>query len=224
LTKYFKNKGHQGNPKKRIVQPNVTEIDHLTSEVLKMSMSCVVFKVNLMSCVVFKVNLMSCVVFKVNLIKNLKQWWVETGATRHVCVEKMMFSSYKEMDEENLYMRNSSTSKVLVVGKVILKMTFEKLFTLSNANYIVDIRKNLVFGSLLSKNSIKMVLKSDKYIFSKSDMFVEKMYLCDELFKMNIMIIVTNDENNNKSVSSFYLFESYGVWHSKLSHVKPKTL
>jgi len=214
LTKYFKSKGHQGNPKKRIVQPNVTEIDHLTSEVLKMSMSCVVFKV----------NLMSCVVFKVNLIKNLEQWWVETGATRHVCVEKMMFSSYKEMDEENLYMRNPSTSKVLVVGKVILKMTFEKLFTLSNAHYIADIRKNLVFGSLLSKNSIKMVLKSDKYIFSKSDMFVEKMYLCDELFKMNIMIIVTNDENNNKSVSSFYLFESYGVWHSKLSHVKPKTL
>jgi len=103
-------------------------------------------------------------------------------------------------------------------------MTFEKLFTLNNVHFIADIRKNLVFGSLLSKNSIKMVFKSDKYILSKNDMFVEKRYLCDEFFKMNIMIIVTNDENNNNIVSSFYLFKSYGVWHINLSHVKPKTL
>jgi len=68
-----------------------------------------------------------------------------------------------------------------------------------------------VFGSLLRKNSIKMVFKSNKYILSKNNMFVEKRYLCDELFKMNIMIIVINDENNNNIVSSFYLFESYGV-------------
>jgi hypothetical protein len=47
LTKDFINKGHQGNPKKRIAQPNVTEVDHLTSEVLDMNMSSVVFKVNL---------------------------------------------------------------------------------------------------------------------------------------------------------------------------------
>lgn len=103
-------------------------------------------------------------------------------------------------------MRNSSTSKVLVVGKVILKMTFEKLFTLNNYNAVI--RKNLVFGSLLSKNNIKMIFKSDKYILSKSDMFAEKRCLCDELFKMNIMIVVTDDENNNKIISSFYLFES----------------
>jgi hypothetical protein len=54
LTKDFRNKGYQGNPKIRIVQPNVTEVDHLTSEVLEMNMSCVVFEVN--------------------LIKNLEQW------------------------------------------------------------------------------------------------------------------------------------------------------
>jgi len=91
----------------------------------------------------------SCVVFKVNLVKNIEQWWVETGVTRHICAAKRMFSTYKEMDEENLYMRNS---------------------------------------------------------------------------KMNVMAIVTNDENNNKIVSSFYLFESYGVWHSSLGHLKSKTL
>ena len=36
-------------------------------------------------------------------------------------------------------------------------------------------------------------------------MFVEKMYLCDDLFKMNNITIVTNDENKNKNVF-FLLF------------------
>jgi hypothetical protein len=39
-------------------------------------------------------------------------------------------------------------------------------------------------------------------------MFVGKWYMCDDFFKINVMIIVTNDENKNKIIS-FYLFESY---------------
>ena len=50
-------------------------------------------------------------------------------------------------------------------------------------------------------------------------MFVEKRYMYDDLFKMNVMVIVTNDKNNNKIVSSLYLFKSYDVWHYKLGHV-----
>jgi hypothetical protein len=68
-----------------------------------------------------------------------------------------MFYTYKEVDGENLYMKNSSTSKVLDVGNVILKITFEKLFTLNNVLHVNDIRKNLVCGLLLSKNGFKMV-------------------------------------------------------------------
>jgi len=58
-----------------------------------------------------------CVVFEVNLINNPKQWLVDTGATRYVCTKKRVFFTYKEVDGENLYMRNSSTSKLLEVGK-----------------------------------------------------------------------------------------------------------
>jgi hypothetical protein len=46
------------------------------------------------------------------------------------------------MDGEKLYMRNSSTSKVLGGGKVTLKMTSRKLFTLNNVLHVTIIRKN----------------------------------------------------------------------------------
>jgi hypothetical protein len=70
---------------------------------------------------------------------------VDTGATRYVCTKKRVFFTYKEVDGENLYMRNSSTSKLLEVVKIILKITFGKLLTLNNALYIADIIKNIVW-------------------------------------------------------------------------------
>jgi hypothetical protein len=44
-------------------------------------------------------------------------------------------------------MENSSTSKALGVGNVILKMIFGKLLTFNNVLHTADIRKNLVSGS-----------------------------------------------------------------------------
>jgi hypothetical protein len=93
-----------------------------------------------------------------------------------------------------------------VLKKVILNTTYEKFITLNNVLHIGSIRKNLVFGLLLSKNSFKMVFESDKFILSKSDIFIDKRYHYDDFLKINVMTIVTIDENNNKIVSSSYLF------------------
>ena len=51
---------------------------------------------------------------------NTKEWWVDTGATRHVCSDKKMLSSYQTIDNgEQLFMGNSSSSKVEGEGKVV---------------------------------------------------------------------------------------------------------
>ena len=55
----------------------------------------------------------SAVVSECNLVQNPNQWWVDTGATRHVCSDKSMFSTYQKFDQqENLYMGNSAVSKI----------------------------------------------------------------------------------------------------------------
>lgn len=88
-------------------------------------------------------------------------------------------------------------------------MTFEKFLTLNNILYVVDIRKNLASGSLSSKNGFKMVFESDKFVLIKNGIIVVKGYLYDDIFKMNVITIVTKDENNN--VASSYLLEPYNV-------------
>ena len=83
-----------------------------------------------------------------------------------------------------------------------------------------EIRKNLVSTSLLVKNGFKVVFVSDKVVISKNDMYVGKGYLSDGLFKLNVMTI-NNNKNND---SSAYLLESDNLWHARLGHVNYKSL
>ena len=54
------------------------------------------------------------VVSEVNLVdSNPKEWWLDTGATRHVCSDKNVFSNLELHKGEKLYMGNSATSKVI---------------------------------------------------------------------------------------------------------------
>ncbi|KAF5957940.1 hypothetical protein HYC85_005165 [Camellia sinensis] len=69
---------------------------------------------------------------------------------------------------EQLFMDNSSTSKVEGQGKIVLKMTSGKELTLNNVLHVLDIRKNLVSGSLLSKNGFRLVFESDKFVLPKN--------------------------------------------------------
>ena len=100
---------------------------------------------------------------------NPREWWIDTGSTRHVCSDKGLFTSFEAVsNREKLLMRNSDTSEIEGQGKVILKMTSGKELTLNDVLYVPEIRKNLVSGSLLNKHGFRMVFESDKVVLSKN--------------------------------------------------------
>ena len=166
---------------------------------------------------------LSAVVSEVNLIgSNPKEWWMDTGATRHICSSKELFHTFSPTDTgEKLFMGNSATSEVQGKGNVVLKMTSGKELTLKDVLYVPDIRKNLVSGSLLNKHGFRMVIESDKVILSKNGMFVGKGYVTEGLFKLNVMTVKNINKKNN---SSAYLLESSNVWHGRLGHVNYETM
>ena len=71
-----------------------------------------------------------------------------------------------------------------------------------------------MFGSLLSKKGFKLVFESDKFVLTKSGIYVGKGYKSNGLFKMNVMTIVS--DFNNKNTSSAYMLESSNIWHGSL--------
>ena len=149
-------------------QANITEVEYLSKNVDDIDLSVVITEVNLVG-------------------GDTKEWWMDTRSTRHVCIDQNLFSSYRPVDNgEEIFMGNSSTSKVVGKGKVILKMTLSKKLTLNDVLHVPDICKNLVSCSMLSKNGFKLVIESDKFVLTKNGMYVGKGYMSNELFKINI--------------------------------------
>ena len=115
---------------------------------------------------------------------------------------------------EQLFMENSSTSTVAGQGKAILKMTSGKEFTLNNVLHVPNIWKNLVSSSLLSKNGFRLVFESDKFVLTKSGMYVGKGYMSDGLFKLNVMTVVPKLAINKNNTSFAYILES-NLWDGR---------
>ncbi|GJW63074.1 pol polyprotein [Tanacetum coccineum] len=160
---------------------------------------------------------------EVNLVgSNNNGWWIDTGATRHVCADKSMFHSFRAVDNgQKLYMGNSATADIKGEGDVVLKMTSEKELKLTNVLYVLEIRKTLVSGWLLNKFGFRLVFESDKFVLSKNQVYVGKGYAMNGMFKLNVMVV---KNEINKMNSSAYLIESSNVWHARLGHVNFNSL
>ena len=69
-------------------------------------------------------------------------------------------------------------------------MTYGKELTLTNVLYVPEICKNLVSGSLLNSHGFRLVFESDKFVLSKSGMYVGKGYMSGGMWKLNVMTII----------------------------------
>ena len=171
------------------------------------------------------------IISELNLVgSNPMEWFYDTGATRHICSNRDLFTTYKKSEsEEKLFMGNDSTSKVEGVGKVLMRMTSGKDLTLNNVLHVPDIRKNLISGTLLSKHGFGINFVSDKLVLAKNGVFIGKGYVKDGLIKMSLMTLyprtpVTASDSINKNNTIAYVVESSNIWHERLGHVNYKSI
>ena len=126
-------------------------------------------------------------VTKINILEGLGGWWIDSGATKHVCYDKTWFKTYTILDEKKkIMLGDSHTIEVVGIGEVLLKFTSGREVTLKDVFHVPNIRKNLVSGFLLNKAGFKQVFEADQYVLSKKGMFVGNGYSCDGMFKLNI--------------------------------------
>ncbi|XP_077215490.1 uncharacterized protein LOC143850059 [Tasmannia lanceolata] len=151
-----------------------------------------------------------------NMLEDGNDWWIDSGATMHVCKDRNLFSTYETVEDGSvLYMGNSSTAEVKGKGKVELEFTSGKRLTLTGVYHVPEVRKNLVSGSILNKNGFKLVFESDKFILSKGGTFVGKGYMYEGMFKLNI---------NKVNVFAYVLDSSLSLWHNRLGHVNTRKM
>jgi len=98
---------------------------------------------------------------------------VDSGATRHICANKNVFTSYTSVrdGEKQVYLGDSRTTPILRKGKVLLKLTFGKTLVLSDVLQVPSIRVNLISVTLLTKVGVKVSFESDKIVKKKKQCF-----------------------------------------------------
>ena len=117
------------------------------------------------------------------MVTNIKDWIVDSKATRHICGNISAFTFYTKVKEgeEQVFMGNLRSSPVIGKGKV-LKLTSGKVLALNDVLHVSDIRWNLVSVSLLGKVGVKIMFESEKIMLTKNDAFVGKGYCNQGLF------------------------------------------
>ncbi|GKB51561.1 zinc finger, CCHC-type containing protein [Tanacetum coccineum] len=104
-------------------------------------------------------------------------WWVDLGATVHVCKDRCWFKTYESLNDRSiLHMGNESTALVHGHGCVDLKFSSGKIVLLFNVLHVPNIRKNLVSSSVL-----KQVIESNKFVLSKHGVFIGFGYLSNQI-------------------------------------------
>ena len=85
-----------------------------------------------------------------------ESWWLDSGATIHVCHDKAFFKSYEELREfEEVLMGNHNATKVVEKGSVELKFTSREKLTLLNVFHVPNLKKNLLYANLWCKKGFK---------------------------------------------------------------------
>ncbi|CAJ2665771.1 unnamed protein product [Trifolium pratense] len=149
-------------------------------------------------------------------------WWIDSGATTHVCKDRFWFKTFIPVEDGSvLYMGDDHSAPVEGKGNVVLEFSSGKTITLFNVLYVPKLRKNLISGPVLNKLGYKQVCESDKYVLSKSGVFVGFGYYNNGMFMMNLNGVPKDSGSIFMSSSNVI---NFSLWHARLGHVNYKRM
>ncbi|GJV06718.1 zinc finger, CCHC-type containing protein [Tanacetum coccineum] len=152
-------------------------------------------------------------------------WWVDSGATSHVCKDLRWFQVCKSIEDGSFVkMGNVATEPIKGIGRVLLTFTSGKTLCLDNVLYVPGIRKNLVSEIVLNKCGYKQVLESDKYILSRHGLFVGFGYVCNGMIRLNLNYLLFNAFACMITSSHSNILSKSELWHARLGHVHYKRM
>ncbi|KAM2175214.1 hypothetical protein ACFX1Q_034643 [Malus domestica] len=123
---------------------------------------------------------------KINLVDGSEGWWVDTGASRHVCYDHSLFKTYSVAEGRKMLLGDSHSTNVAGNGEVELRFTSGKTMILKDVMHTSAMRKNLVSGFLLNKARFTQTIGAYTYTLTKNRVFVGKGYATDGMFKLNV--------------------------------------
>ncbi|GJY16031.1 zinc finger, CCHC-type containing protein [Tanacetum coccineum] len=134
--------------------------------------------------------------------------------------DRCWFKTYDSLNDGSiLHMGNESTALVHGHGCVDIRFSSGNVVFLLNVLHVPNIRKNLVSSSILNNCGYKQVIESNKFVLFKHGVFIGFGYLCNHMFRLNIV-----SENIGSAFMSTSELKDSILWHARLGHVHFKRM
>ncbi|KAG8492047.1 hypothetical protein CXB51_015709 [Gossypium anomalum] len=88
------------------------------------------------------------------------EWILDSGYSFHMCPNREWFSTYSSVEGGVVRMGNDSSSKVIGIGTIKIRIHDETIRTLSDVRYVPDLRKNLISLSILDLKGCRINIES----------------------------------------------------------------
>lgn len=77
-------------------------------------------------------------------VENDFDWWIDIGATCHICYNCNLFNNYELMDGLKVLIRNQVRKLILSREKVLLRISSKRTVLLTDVLHVLAIQNNLI--------------------------------------------------------------------------------
>ncbi|KAJ9535808.1 hypothetical protein OSB04_un001040 [Centaurea solstitialis] len=161
-----------------------------------------------------------------------ESWYLDTGATAHVCNDKSKFVNYKEIHGKQVSTANGGKADIAGCRGILLHFTSYRTIKLQSVLHVASISKNLLAYSRLDTYGLASEVQMN-------ERYIGKAYLVGGMYHLSVKDseddsvggpnegnMVTADEEFGSGSSSdiffYYSVCSISLWHKRLAHTNVK--
>ncbi|KAJ9545520.1 hypothetical protein OSB04_025227 [Centaurea solstitialis] len=113
-------------------------------------------------------------------------WYLDTGATAHVCNDKSKFVNYQEIHGKQVSTANGGRADIAGSGTILLHFTSGRSLTLNSVLHVPTITKNLLSYSKLDSHGFAIRGSDGTIVFTKNDHYIGKASLSRGMYALSL--------------------------------------
>ena len=145
-------------------------------------------------------------------------WFLDSGCSFHMCLNKNLFTNYETCDGGIVVMGNDSSCRVVGRGSIRLKMFDGMIRELRDVRHVPDLKRNLISLGMLDKIGCLVKLESGTLKVLKGSMVVMKENMSNGLYVLQESAVTGDVVVSNQKINKTML------WHMRLGHMSERGL